>query len=139
MLDAELKRRCTAGSLLSQPLGVTDRQAAAFRRRLFADLAAGRQCVNDLIQQDNRLGERQALLDATHAFAVFAARYGHRTAAQAFRRSAVATSLFWQSAAPHLPALAQAAAAVALPPADTHDRLEEITTLTSGLEATHAL
>ncbi|MEH0415961.1 hypothetical protein [Streptomyces sp. B21-083] len=139
VLDAELKRRYAAGSPLTQPLGVTDRQAAASRRRLFAALAAGRRTVTTLMQQDDRLGEQQALLDATHAFAVFAAQYGHRTAAAAFRQTGVLAGLSWQAATAHLPVLAQVAAAVTLLPAETRDRLDEITALDANLEAEHAL
>lgn len=56
---------------------------AALRRRLSADLAAGRRSVDELLQSNDRLGEQQALLDATHASAVFSAQYGHRIAAAA--------------------------------------------------------
>jgi hypothetical protein len=41
VLDAELKRRYAAGTGAQQPLDITDRKAAAVRRRLFADLASG--------------------------------------------------------------------------------------------------
>ncbi|MFF7551173.1 hypothetical protein ACFZCU_47420 [Streptomyces canus] len=58
-------------------MGITERQAAAFRRRLFADLEAGRRSVDELLQPNDRLGDQQALLDATHAFAVVSAQYGY--------------------------------------------------------------
>ncbi|GAA0473902.1 hypothetical protein GCM10010361_42800 [Streptomyces olivaceiscleroticus] len=48
-------------------------------------------------------------------------------AASAFHRCEVPVSLSWQAAAPYLPALAQAASAVTVPPDETHDRLDEIT------------
>lgn len=138
VLDAELKRRYAAGSPLSRPLGITDRQAAAARRRLFAELGAGRRTVTGLIQQDDRLGDQQALLDATHAFAVFAAQYGHRTAAQVFRRSGIPVTFSWQAAAPHLPELAQNAEATVPKDGGTDDQLGEITLLDSNLAAARA-
>jgi hypothetical protein len=132
VLDTELKRRYTAGASAS-PDGITERQAAAFRRRLFADLAAGRRAVAELMQPNDRLGDQRALLDATHAFAVFSAQYGHRIAAAAFEHARVPVSLSWQAAADHLSALVEATAAAA--PTASPDHLEEITGLDREAEA----
>ncbi|WP_158858112.1 hypothetical protein [Streptomyces sp. NRRL B-1347] len=54
VLDAELKRRYTAGAA-AHPVGITERQAAAFRRRLFADLGSGRRSVDGLLLSNDRL------------------------------------------------------------------------------------
>ncbi|MET9014538.1 hypothetical protein ABZX74_27020 [Streptomyces olivaceoviridis] len=83
VLDTELKRRHTARASAG-PVGMTERQAAAFRRRPFADLAAGRRSVDELLHSNDRLDVQPALLDAAHAVAVFSAHYGHRIAATAF-------------------------------------------------------
>ncbi|MGW2771755.1 hypothetical protein ACWC4C_04095 [Streptomyces olivaceoviridis] len=83
VLDTELKRRYTARASAG-PVGMTERQAVAFRRRPFADLAAGRRSVDELLHPNDRLDDQPALLDATHAVAVFSAHYGHRIAATAF-------------------------------------------------------
>ncbi|MEV7864340.1 hypothetical protein AB0O86_37805 [Streptomyces hirsutus] len=135
VLDTELKRRYTAGASAS-PVGITERQAAAFRRRLLADLAARRCSVDELLQSNDRLGDQQALLGATHAFAVFSAQYGHRIAAAAFESTRVPVSLSWQAASEYLPALAQATTVVA--PSASSDHLEEITGLDREAEAAAA-
>ncbi|TRO55780.1 hypothetical protein [Streptomyces sp. IB201691-2A2] len=137
VLDTELKRRYVAGALAS-PVGITERQADAFRRRLFADLAAGRRGVDELLQPNDRLGDQQALLDGTHAFAVFSAQYGHRTAAAAFESVRVPVSLSWQAAADHLPTLVQATARTVATPSASPDHLEEITGLDREAEAAAA-
>jgi hypothetical protein len=136
VLDTELKRRYAAGASAS-PEGITERQAAAFRRRLFAALTAGRRTVDELLQPTDRLGD-QALLDATHAFAVFSAQYGHRVAAATFEHERVPVSLSWQAAAAHLPALVQSTGTVASTPAASRDHLEEITSLDSEAAAAAA-
>jgi hypothetical protein len=137
VLDAELKRRYTAGTS-SSPVGITDRQAAAFRRRLFAGLAAGRRSIDELQQPHDRLGDQQALIDATHAFAVFSAQYGHRVAAAAFTHAQVPVSLCWQDAAAHLPVLVQATGAVAATPVASPDHVQEITRIDAAAEAAAA-
>jgi hypothetical protein len=137
VLDAELKRRYAAGAAAS-PVGITERRAAAFRRRLFTDLTAGRRCVDELLQSDDRLGDQQALLDATHAFGLFSAQYGHRIAAAAFEYARVPVSLSWQAAGAHLPALVQATGTVASRPSAASDRLEEATRLDAEAEAAAA-
>ncbi|MCX5256810.1 hypothetical protein OOK27_22185 [Streptomyces canus] len=137
VLDAELKRRYVAGALAS-PVGITERQAAAFRQRLFADLAAGLRSVDELLQPTDRLGDQQALLDATHAFAVFSAQYGHRIAAAAFESARVPVSLSWQAASDHLSNLVQATATAAAGPSASPDQLEEITGFGREAEAAAA-
>lgn len=137
VLDAELKRRYAAGALAS-PVEITERQAAAFRRRLFADLSVGRRSVDELLQPNDRLGDQQALLDATHAFAVVSAQYGHRIAAAAFESARVPVSLSWQAASDHLSILVQATAATTAAPSASPDHLEEITGLDREAEAAAA-
>jgi len=135
--DTELKRRYAAGASAG-PEGITERQAAAFRRRLFAALAAGRRTIDELLQPTDRLGDQQALLDTTHAFAVFSAQHGHRVAAAAFEHVRVPVSLSWQAAASHLPALVQATGTIASTPPASPDHLEEITSLDSEAAAAAA-
>ncbi|MFJ8828061.1 hypothetical protein ACIREE_40870 [Streptomyces sp. NPDC102467] len=135
VLDTELKRRYPAGAAVG-PVGVTERQAAAFRRRLLADLAAGRRSVNELLQSDDCMGDQQALLGATHVFAVVSAQYGHRIAAAAFETARVPVSLSWQAASQYLPTLVQAATVVAQ--SASPDHLEEITSLDREAEAAAA-
>ncbi|OEJ36733.1 hypothetical protein BGM19_37930 [Streptomyces agglomeratus] len=79
------------------------------------------------------------MLHTPHAFAVFASQYGYHAAVIIFRRSALPRSLSWQSATPHLPTLARAAADIGLRHVETHDRLDEITTMNNALEAIPAL
>ncbi|MER6188324.1 hypothetical protein [Streptomyces sp. NPDC001652] len=137
VLDAELKRRYTAGASAS-PEGITDRQAAAFRRRLFAGLATGRRSIDELQQLSNRLGDQQALIDATHAFAVFSAQYGHRVAAAAFTHAQVPVSLAWQDGGTQLPVLVQATGAVAATVSASPDHVQEITCIDAAAEAAAA-
>ncbi|MEV0981975.1 hypothetical protein [Streptomyces sp. NPDC049915] len=137
VLDMELKRHYTAGASASL-VGITDRQAAAFRRRLFADLASGRRSINELQQPHDRLGDQQALIDATHAFAIFSAQYGHRVAAAAFEYARVPVSLSWRAAGAHLPALVQATGLVAATLSASPDHVEEITRIDSAVEAAAA-
>ncbi|MEV0227328.1 hypothetical protein [Streptomyces sp. NPDC050704] len=137
VLDTELKRRYSAGTSAS-PVGITERQASAFRRRLFADIAAGRRSVDELLQPNDRLGDQQALLDATHAFAVFSAQHGHRVAAAAFEHARVPVSLSWQTAAAHPPTLIQATVTVAATPTASPDHLKEITDLDREAETAAA-
>ncbi|MFF9901526.1 hypothetical protein [Streptomyces longispororuber] len=59
VLDAELKRRYSAGAA-APPAGITGRQAAAFRRRLFADLGSGRRSVDMLLLSNDRLDAQRA-------------------------------------------------------------------------------
>ncbi|MFH8492316.1 hypothetical protein [Streptomyces longisporoflavus] len=80
-----------------------------------------------MIRPDDRVGQQQALLDTTHAFVLFTAQYGHRTADVAFQQSGVPATLSWQSAAPHLPAPITAAARVTLPRDERYNCLDEIT------------
>jgi hypothetical protein len=134
VLDTELKRRYAAGAAAS-PVGITERRAAASRRRLFTDLTAGRRCIDELLQTDDRLGDQQALLDATHAFGLFSAQYGHRIAAAAFAYARVPVSLSWLAATAHLPALVQATGTVASRPSAASDCLEEATRLDAEAEA----
>ncbi|WP_157876852.1 hypothetical protein, partial [Streptomyces graminilatus] len=134
VLDTELKRRYAAGASAS-PEGITGQQAAAFRRRLFAALAAGRRTIDDLLQPTDRLGDQQALLDATHAFAVFSAQYGHRVAAAAFEHARVPVSLSWQAASAHMPVLVRATGTVVSTPSASTDHLQEITSLDSEAAA----
>ncbi|MFI9780769.1 hypothetical protein ACIHCV_39965 [Streptomyces sp. NPDC051956] len=91
------------------------------------------------MEDEDCLHDQQALLDAMHAFALFSAQYGHRCAVLAFEYAGVPVSLSWQSAAAHLPALAQAATAVALPLSESRDHLSEITTLDAEVDAVRPL
>ncbi|GAA4667992.1 hypothetical protein [Streptomyces youssoufiensis] len=103
---------------------------------MLADLAAGRRSVDELLQPNARLGKQQALLGATHAFALFSAQYGHRIAAAAFQDTRIPVTLSWQAASEYLPALAQARAAAAL--SASPDHLEEITGLDGEAESAAA-
>jgi hypothetical protein len=82
-----------------------------------------------LLKTDDRLGDQQALLDATHAFGLFSAQYGHRIAAAAFAYAGVPMSLSPQAATAHPPALVQATGTVASRPSAASAHLEEATRL----------
>lgn len=135
VLDAELKRRYAGRSPLAQPLAITDRQAAASRRRLLADLAAGRRAVNSLIHLNDRLGEQQAVLNTTTPSP-------SSRPSTAPPPSSLSVAGRYARACPGSPPhrtcrpSSRAAADLSLRHAETHDCLDEITTMNTALEST---
>ncbi|WP_344570824.1 hypothetical protein [Streptomyces axinellae] len=81
-------------------------EIASFRRRVFTDLRKGRRTLTDLATPDvTDTVEDAALLEATHAFALARAQFGHRRVFEGFEAQRLEVGASWKDVLPHLSSL----------------------------------